>query len=350
MEKNSTTFYDPGHEHDRMFWALAGELEPVRHDRHVKTTDWTITQVLGALAESGVTVETLFEGHTAGKPEHLLVRLCTEEGTRVPCLLLLTQATTAIVADFACSDEDDLQFWVKLVLGGIPEAAEAEVPEGSIRVGFTYSSEYGPRVNSREIEAPAWEDIKGNYARSGALEDLLEASPENFLGHLGILHGVPGVGKTTFLRALARSWKEKAYFSYVVDAEVFFNDPGYLLGILMNNNHGDKWHVVICEDAEEFIAPDAKAEVGQALSRLLNLGDGMLGQGLKVLFLFTTNKPDNELAPAITRPGRCFANLEIPAFGDFEGRIWLKDHGVDPYEIVPAERTLAELYEVLRKG
>lgn len=349
MEESSTTVYEPGYEPQKLFWSLAWELEVIHRDVHSKMTDWKPDQVLTAVEDHPeVAVERLFLGYIGGSPVEIVARL-TSEGKQ-ECLLLLC-GHLPIGMNFACEDKDDLQWYVKVVTAGIPDLIPPEVPEEKIFMSFSYDSSFGPQATQRAIDAPRWEDIRSNYSRGAReqLESLLGTEPEDFSGHLGILHGVPGSGKTTFLRALARAWKGKADFTYVVDPETLFNDPGYLLKILLEKSHGAKWQVVICEDAEEFIAPGAKAEVGQALSRVLNLGDGMLGQGLKVLFLFTTNKPDGELAPAITRPGRCFATLEIPAFSAMEAAKWLGEHECSNRRmVIEGEKTLAELYQILR--
>jgi hypothetical protein len=46
-----------------------------------------------------------------------------------------------------------------------------------------------------------------------------------------------------------------------------------------------KWSLIILKDAGEFIAMDSRHQYGQALAKLLNLSDGLLGQGQKLLFL-----------------------------------------------------------------
>lgn len=44
-----------------------------------------------------------------------------------------------------------------------------------------------------------------------------------------------------------------------------------------------RWRLLVLEDCGEFLRADAKQEMGQGLSRLLNLTDGLLGQGLNLL-------------------------------------------------------------------
>ena len=56
-----------------------------------------------------------------------------------------------------------------------------------------------------------------------------------------------------------------------------------------------RWRLLVLEDCGEFLRADAKQAIGQGLSRLLNLTDGLLGQGLNLLVLISTN---DELARA----------------------------------------------------
>jgi ATP-dependent 26S proteasome regulatory subunit len=74
----------------------------------------------------------------------------------------------------------------------------------------------------------------------------------------------------------------------------------------------------------------------------LNLVDGILGQGLRLLVLVTTNEPLRQLHPAIVRPGRCAARVEFSRFSPTEAREWLRAHDADDAESGSA--TLAELF------
>ncbi len=94
------------------------------------------------------------------------------------------------------------------------------------------------------------------------------------------------------------------------------------------------------EDADELLRADAKRETGQALSRLLNLGDGLIGQGLAVLVLITTNEPLGRLHPAVVRPGRCLAEVEFRPLSAAEAGAWLAGP-----ESASSPATIAELYE-----
>lgn len=217
-----------------------------------------------------------------------------------------------------------------------------KVPEGSIQVSFHYMSDQGADTTRRNIDACKWDDIRRNYSKAAVekMETLFALKPENMSGgKLAVMHGPPGSGKTHLLRALAREWKEWAEISYIIDVDNFFHHAAYMLEVLLDDPPESKWRVIVCEDAEEYISPDSKRKVGQALAKLLNLGDGMLGQGLNVLMLFTTNAPDSQLHPAITRAGRCFAKIEVPLLNSREATEWLDQPIYEPI-------SLADLYEI----
>jgi hypothetical protein len=102
------------------------------------------------------------------------------------------------------------------------------------------------------------------------------------------------------------------------------------------------WRVLVLEDTGELLTPDAKMVIGQGLSRFLNVVDGLIGQGLRVLVLVTTNEPIKKLHPAVARPGRCAANVEFTALAGDEAVAWLAGRGVSNGKRSSA--TLAELF------
>ncbi|HYN99625.1 MAG TPA: ATP-binding protein, partial [Actinomycetota bacterium] len=82
-------------------------------------------------------------------------------------------------------------------------------------------------------------------------------------------------------------------------------------------------------------------QTGQGLSRLLNLVDGILGQGMRLMILVTTNEPLHALHPAVCRPGRCAAEVYFAPFTFAEAKEWADATG----KPIPASGgTLAELY------
>jgi hypothetical protein len=201
---------------------------------------------------------------------------------------------------------------------------------------------YGRR---RRLEAPAWREIASNYPAEvrRALASLLRARCPG-RGSVLLWHGAPGTGKTHALRALARAWRRWCALHYVTDPEQFLAGTDYLMRVATSEHEDGKraWRLIVLEDAGELMSASARADVGQGLSRILNLADGLLGQGQRCLLLVTTNEPIGRLHPALRRPGRCWAEIEFTPFNGREATSWLRRRGAS--RRAPDGATLAELF------
>ncbi|MDP8911863.1 MAG: DUF5925 domain-containing protein [Actinomycetota bacterium] len=265
---------------------------------------------------------------------------------------------------------------VDAALRVLREAFPAPDPSSAHEVTVTFWTygRQGPQPAWRSIAVPSWDEIRENYA--SPTRTKLEAIMRNFQpahgGQLILWHGKAGTGKTFGLRALAWEWREWCDLHYIVDPDSFFGEHAdYLMSVLLQPEYDSEfplasvggdvgtrvadvddfedgerqrkaWQLLILEDTGELLTADARAVIGQGLSRFLNVVDGLIGQGLRVLVLVTTNEEIRKLHPAVARPGRCAANIEFVPLSVEESKAWLERHGVD--DAVSAPTTLAALY------
>jgi hypothetical protein len=242
------------------------------------------------------------------------------------------------------------------VLAAATEGVEEPKTEAADRaeVGFWQMQGHGGRRVERTVDIAPWDAIVGNYTArvAEAVGGLIALDAPPASGRLLLLHGPPGTGKTTILRALAGAWRSWCRVDNVVDPDHLLANPSYLLDVLAAGGRDDEddegepmWRLLVLEDCDELIRAEAKTGTGQSLARLLNVTDGMLGQGSRTLVCITTNEHLGRLHPAVTRPGRCLAQLEVGPLNRAEARAWL---GRD----LPAGSegaTVAELY-AMREG
>jgi len=313
----------------------ARELVHLGHDRFAGEVDAAAAAALG----DAVLVRAKADGSTL----EAFVRL--EDGV----LLLLDYGHGTLLVEAAAAGRAPVDAALERLRGALatPEPDEDDVP-------FAFWA-CGPggrgRVRRRDLEAGEWAGLRHNYAApTAAAIDALARVREPERGRLLLWHGAPGTGKTHALRALARAWREWCSAHCVLDPEALLSpDPSYLLDVLAwdedGSGGGERWRLIVLEDAGGLARVDAGR--GSGMAQLLNLTDGLLGQGARALVLITTNEPAAALNPALRRPGRCLAEVEFAPLSAREANRWLAGAGLDAR--ATRAHTLSELF-ALRDG
>jgi SpoVK/Ycf46/Vps4 family AAA+-type ATPase len=119
-----------------------------------------------------------------------------------------------------------------------------------------------------------------------------------------LLHGLPGTGKTTYLRHLIGSLKKRVLFVSPGVAGNLMNPE--FIDLLIDNPNA----VLIIEDAENIIM-DRKFSSNSSVSNLLNISDGLLSDCLNVQIICTFNSAISMVDSALLRKGRLIAKYEF---------------------------------------
>jgi hypothetical protein len=149
-----------------------------------------------------------------------------------------------------------------------------------------------------------------------------------------LLHGLPGTGKTTYIRHLVGKLKKKVMLlSPSVARNIMSAD---FMELLIDNPNS----ILVIEDAENIIT-DRRISNSSSISNLLNVSDGLLSDFLNVQIVCTFNHPLSLVDAALMRKGRLIAKYEFGKLSKGKAQALSKHLGFDT--VINQPMTIAEI-------
>jgi hypothetical protein len=155
---------------------------------------------------------------------------------------------------------------------------------------------------------------------------------------LVLLHGLPGTGKTHYLKHIASSIKNKKVLFIPPHMADFITSPE-MTGFLIDNANS----VLFIEDAERVIT-DRSVNGSTGVSNILNITDGILSDILNIQVVATFNMDKRKIDSALLRKGRLIAEHKFDALPKEDAQALLTHLGYDAVATGPM--TLTEIYNV----
>lgn len=240
----------------------------------------------------------------------------------------------------------DMRFFWNGKIQNIDECAKKYIDQASkliihkankSKLHMVIAGDDGLDLRPFDISVPEL-DIELNYGKEWAEKHdyLIEVLSRETKKGIALLHGMPGTGKSMYIRYLISILSKKRTMIYVPNQLInSITDPAFIPLMADYPNS-----VLIIEDAEEAIK--SRKQGGTTVDKLLNLSDGIISDFLGTQIICTFNNDLADIDEALLRKGRLILKHEFSKLDAEQAQKLSNKLGFDT--IIDKPMSLTEIY------
>lgn len=162
---------------------------------------------------------------------------------------------------------------------------------------------------------------------------------------LVLFHGDPGTGKTSYLKYMLHTISKKKLIYLPPDLIEHLSSPNFVTFLMSQAMNS----ILLIEDAENVLK---HREVGgsQAVSNILNISDGILGDVLRLKIVCTFNSPLDQIDPALLREGRLICEYRFEKLNEAKTAFLMKKLYGEDVTWDQDEMSIAEIFNYTNKA
>lgn len=174
------------------------------------------------------------------------------------------------------------------------------------------------------------------------VDEVIQTSIGEKKSGLILLHGIPGTGKTSYIKSLLTRNQQSKFIFIPNDFVQEILQPQFMTFLLQ---HRDS--ILVIEDAEKVIMSRQDSGQNSVVSTILQITDGLFSDYLNIKIICTFNTDVSRIDKALFRKGRMIAFYEFKELSKEKARALLP---ADTHDKLPERLTLAEIYNIREKS
>ena len=211
-------------------------------------------------------------------------------------------------------------------------------PDDTIPVNFVYRTRSGLDLYERNVQV-------SNITLSEFNQDLPDNKIQTELRKDGsgllIFHGEPGCGKSSYIKYLIGSMRDKNFI--VVSQDILIGSMEDFRSLLLTKCNDDS--IIIIEDCENLVKSREQVGSSVIISDFLNMTDGIYGDLFRIKFILTFNTEIQKIDSALLRKGRLKCKYKFSKLKGDKLKALAKELGIELKETqITVGLTLADLY------